>query len=143
MNHAFEFVRYRRFHLPGLVLTDDNWDSNFIWGFPKGNDRQMSTEKQNLSLPQKGTTDWNIPLNENFKKLDAAAILQVTTVDELRSNYTPTDQTFAFIEQAREFWAGTGSTWVRVGYVKQTKPDLFVQSTEPGNASEGDVWIVP
>lgn len=103
----------------------------------------MPTEKQNLDLPAEGATDWHIPLNDNFEKLDASAILQVSTVDELESTYTPTDETFAFIEQSREFWSGTGSQWVRVGYVKQTAHDVYVQSSEPDGAEEGDLWVVP
>jgi hypothetical protein len=103
----------------------------------------MPTEKHGLNLPAKGTTDWNVPLNENFEKLDAASLLQVYDVTTLKADFTPSDETFAFIESTREFWSGTGTEWVRVGHVKQSGNEVYVQSSEPTNAVEGDIWIVP
>jgi hypothetical protein len=103
----------------------------------------MPTEKHGLNLPEKGTTDWNIPLNENFEKLDSAALLQVYDVETLKADYTPSDTTLAFVESKKEFWSGTGTKWVKVAQLSPHTPDVYVQSSEPASASEGDVWIQP
>lgn len=103
----------------------------------------MPTDNLNLNLPEQGAQDWHLPINENFEILERHNTIQVPSVQQLRDNWTPHDETFAFIENTREFYSGTGEGWSFVGYVKQTPHELYVQETEPESAVEGDIWIVP
>jgi hypothetical protein len=47
------------------------------------------TPNFNLARPEKGTADWNIPLNSNFDRLDAT--LPIVDTYANRTNYSPTN----------------------------------------------------
>jgi len=70
------------------------------------------TENHDLNAPRKGTNDWHIPLNNNFKKLDAK--LEIRDQESNRGDYRPVAGAKFFATDTANEYLGDGSQWVEV-----------------------------
>jgi len=68
--------------------------------------------------PNEGTTDWHIPLNENFQKLEAD--VEVRDVEANMGDYAPTMGSKFFATDSGATYTGDGTQWKLSGYVTQT-----------------------
>lgn len=67
------------------------------------------TDNHNYTTPEKGTTDWHIPLNENFQKIDTDA--EIRDIESNRSGYAPKDGAAFRATDTGNVFIGDGSTW--------------------------------
>lgn len=67
------------------------------------------TDNHNYNTPQKGTTDWHIPLNENFRSIDTD--VEVRDIESNRSQYTPKDGAAFRATDTGNVFVGDGSSW--------------------------------
>jgi hypothetical protein len=65
------------------------------------------------STPELGTTDWHIPLNENFTQLDTDVEIRDTAAS--RDDYDPKDGAKFLATDTGEVYLGDGSNWTRIG----------------------------
>lgn len=97
----------------------------------------MPTDNHEYNTPAEGTTDWHVPLNENFESLDSDMLIR--DAESARDTYTPNQgQPFLATDTARMF-VGDGNQFVPIGYLTPTR--VFVQSSEPESPQDGDVWV--
>lgn len=99
----------------------------------------MPTENQDYNIPDKGTTDWHIPLNENFKNIDTDVLLR--DAESNLGNYTPKTGAAFLATDTGKVFVGDGSTWNPLGFLSPV--NISVQTSEPSSPSDGDVWIDP
>jgi hypothetical protein len=97
------------------------------------------TDNHEYTTPEPGTLDWHRPLNDNFDKLDTD--VEIRGPDADRSTYEPKAGAKYFATDTRRVYVGDGSSWSHVGDVAKLPGDVYVGSTEPADASEGDIWI--
>jgi len=67
------------------------------------------TENHNYRRPSSGTTDWHIPLNENFTNLDRD--VEIRDTDENRTNYQPKIGAKFFATDTEAVYLGDGTRW--------------------------------
>lgn len=70
------------------------------------------TENHNLNTPAKGTTDWHVPLNDNFERLDTD--VEVRDSEGNRGQYTPKAGAKFFATDTGAAFIGDGSNWNRL-----------------------------
>lgn len=68
------------------------------------------SENHKYNVPAEGTTDWHIPLNENFKSFDTD--IEIRDTDANKSNYTPKDGAMYRATDTGAIYIGDGSSWV-------------------------------
>jgi len=95
-----------------------------------------TTNNHDYEKPEAGTTDWHIPLNENFDRLDSDVV--VVDVESNWSDYAPNDDQVFLADDTGTVFVGDGSQWVRLGTLPSRR---FYQGTsEPSDPQAGDVW---
>ena len=70
---------------------------------------ESMTENHGYDTPSAGTTDWHVPLNENFRKIDTD--VEIRAPDDQRSNYTPDDGAKFLATDTGQVYLGDGDTW--------------------------------
>lgn len=65
--------------------------------------------------PSEGSTDWHIPLNENFKQLERD--VEIRDVEANRGDYQPDMGAKFLATDSGATYTGDGSSWNLVGYV--------------------------
>ncbi|SFG72804.1 hypothetical protein SAMN04488063_2804 [Halopelagius inordinatus] len=96
------------------------------------------TDNHNYSLPEKGATDWHVPLNENFEKIDTD--VEIRDVEGNTAEYTPKEGAkFLATDTGRRF-LGDGEQWVEA--TPQPRQDFAVESTtnDPTDGETGRIW---
>lgn len=78
----------------------------------------MSEPDERYNLPEKGTTDWDEPLNENFEDLSIEVMNQVDTREELpnptgSSSSNGMDRIY-YVRDSRTFVLDTGARWAPI-----------------------------
>lgn len=117
--------------------------------------------------PPEGASNWDDPLNENFRDLGIEVTAEVATFSDLPSpdsNHTSSngEQRKVLVRDSRVIYRDDGSQWVAVaglgssssrvpGTVYHETHDtsvqivngsrIFVQSSEPSNPDVDDIWI--
>lgn len=101
------------------------------------------TDNHNYNTPARGTTDWDVPLNENFRDIDAD--VPITDTDANKTNYTPNSGQLFFATDTKTLYVGDGSSW--------TDPTDLSGSGGSGsgifsdigdnNSSGGDIYETP
>lgn len=86
------------------------------------------TENHNYETPSKGSTDWHIPLNDNFRAIDAD--VEIRDVDANRGGYTPLAGAKFLATDTGDVYLGDGSGWNAIGTI------------QPPTASGGDATDV-
>lgn len=90
------------------------------------------TENHSYQTPEQGSTDWNVPINNNFKILDTD--VEVRDAESELSNYVPKNGAKFFATDTGAVFLGDGSQWIEV--------PLSVQKTtsDPSSAAVGQMW---
>lgn len=70
------------------------------------------TENHDLNTPPEGSSDWHIPLNENFQKLDDK--IEIRDDESTRNNYTPKVGAKFLSTDTESAFVGDGSQWLRL-----------------------------
>lgn len=97
------------------------------------------TENHGYNTPSAGTSDWHTPLNQNFEMIDVDS--EVRDTSENMGQYTPNQGAKFLATDTGEVYVGDGSQWLFLGDVRRQDGNLYVQSGQPSNPSDGDVWI--
>jgi hypothetical protein len=97
------------------------------------------TENHDYDTPAEGTVDWHVPLNRNFERIDTDVEIRDTEAD--RSTYQPKQGAKYFAVDTGEVYVGDGSAWRAIGSIKELAGNVYVQSSEPANPEENDIWI--
>lgn len=66
-----------------------------------------------LNTPEKGTSDWHKPLNENFETIDRR--VPIVDQDGAREEYTPADRALFIALNTGRVYVGDGSQWTELG----------------------------
>lgn len=69
------------------------------------------TNNHNYSTPQKGATDWHLPLNNNFEQIDTD--VEVRDLEQNLSEYTPESGAKFMATDSGAVFLGDGSTWTK------------------------------
>lgn len=96
------------------------------------------TSNHDYNTPDRGTQNWDAPINDNFERLDAE--VEIRDVESNRSNYDPKDGAKYVSTDTKAVYLGDGTQWNYLATLGGIEGRIFVQSTEP-NGSEGDIWI--
>ncbi|MWG36317.1 hypothetical protein [Halomarina oriensis] len=96
------------------------------------------TQNHSYDTPQRGATNWDVPLNGNFEALDTD--VEIRDRDTNKGNYEPKRGSKFLATDTKNVYLGDGSQWQFFATMGGIEGRIFVQSSEP-NGSEGDVWI--
>lgn len=95
------------------------------------------TDNNEYNRPAQGSTDWHIPLNENFTQLDTD--VEIRDTDSNRSNYTPKDKAKFVATDTHEVYLGDGNNWNKIGRILPDSEVAKVLSNgEVELAADGD-----
>lgn len=97
------------------------------------------TENHDYATPDQGTTDWHVPLNDNFASLDVD--VPIWDADANRTNYTPLAGAHFIATDTGTVYQGDGSSWTAIGSIGNSGPELYSQPSAPSNPSTDDVWF--
>jgi hypothetical protein len=97
------------------------------------------TENHNLNEPAKGSLDWNVPLNENFKRIDTG--VEIRDVEANRGDYIPKEGAKYLATDTGVRYLGDGSQWKEVP--PQPLDSLVAPSvqSDPSESVNGEVWF--
>lgn len=87
------------------------------------------------NTPEKGTTDWHIPLNENFSRIDTD--VEIRDADANRSEYEPRSGAKFFATDTERVYLGTGTEWVETATGGPTPTYEAVRT----RAIEGEAYV--
>lgn len=73
------------------------------------------TDYHDYNTPAEGTTDWHVPLNENFERLDTD--VTVWDADAQRTAYPAKDGAHFVAEDTGAVYRGEGGGWTRIGSI--------------------------
>lgn len=91
------------------------------------------TENHSYSTPDSGSTDWDVPINTNFERLDRD--VEVRDLESQLSSYTPKDGAKFFAIDTGALFVGDGSAWTEVPHgIQRTESD-------PADAVVGQLWF--
>ena len=96
------------------------------------------TENHNYAVPEKGQTDWDVPINDNFESIDTD--IEIRDAEGNRQNYTPKKGAKYLSTDTKKVYLGDGTQWNYLTTLGGTQGRIFVQDTEP-DGEEGDIWI--
>ncbi len=91
------------------------------------------TNNHRYSMPEKGTRDWHVPLNENFNQIDKD--VPIRDVDANKGNYQPRSGAKFEAIDAGAVYYGDGSDWIPA--------DRLVNSLETGGLTHTPQQDVP
>ncbi|QCJ47413.1 polysaccharide lyase [Haloprofundus sp. MHR1] len=106
------------------------------------------TKNHGYNTPKKGTADWNVPLNENFKKIDKD--VEVRDVESKLDTYEPAAGTKFLATDTGNRYIGDGEQWnlaplPRRGAVgdltAQNRFRIPAREQDPENAEAGELWL--
>lgn len=119
------------------------------------------TPNHRYNLPEAGTKDWNIPLNKNFKKIDAD--VEIRDIQENRHEYEPKEgskyeatDTGAIYYADGEKWiladrklnkiqsdsASFGTLFDRIGVVAPSVPEAYDEIQSAIDEGYRDIWLI-
>lgn len=73
------------------------------------------TNNHDYNAPEQGTSDWHVPLNENFEQIDRD--VEIRDKDSNKGSYEPKDGAKFFATDTKTIYLGDGSTWNEAGTV--------------------------
>jgi len=97
------------------------------------------TENHGYNTPAEGSTNWDVPLNENFATLDAD--VEVRDAEANRGNYAPRSEAKFLATDTGAVYIGDGDAWNHLGDVKHLDAGVYVQSGAPSSPATDDLWI--
>lgn len=96
------------------------------------------TDNHSYNTPGLGTTDWHLPLNQNFERLDTG--VEIRDVEANLSEYTPKSGAKFLSTDTKRVFLGDGSEWRYFTTLGGIEGRIYVQAETP-EGSEGDLWI--
>ena len=84
--------------------------------------------------PAKGTTDWHIPLNENFTKIDTD--VEIRDQSASRTSYEPKQGAKFLATDTGDVFLGDGSSWQLIGTLSTGEGGGAVPIARPGELQE-------
>jgi len=97
------------------------------------------TDNHDYTTPSEGTTNWDVPLNDNFRAIDTD--VEIRDTDAARGDYVPKDGSKYLATDTGAVYIGDGDQWVHVGDVRELAGDVYVQGNEPIEPSADDIWL--
>jgi len=96
------------------------------------------SKNHSYKIPSQGSTDWHIPLNQNFSQIDTD--VEIRDVEDNRDQYaSKADAKFLATDTGTRY-LGDGSQWIEIP--AQQRSLIAPQRTDdPTDASEGRVWF--
>ena len=91
------------------------------------------TENHSYNTPTRGETNWDVPLNENFERLDAD--VEIRDVEAATDQYEPKDGAKFLALDTGAVFIGDGSTWVHLGDIRHLGGNLYVRPSQPAGRS--------
>jgi len=88
------------------------------------------TENHEYNHPAKGTTNWHVPLNDNFAQFDTD--IEIRDADANRGNYTPKQGAKFLATDTENVYVGDGSSWNEVASSGTNPSFEEVQATRLG-----------
>lgn len=76
------------------------------------------TDYHGYNTPDRGTTDWDVPLNDNFERLDTD--VAIWDADGNRGDYAPKAGAHFIAEDTGAVYEADGSNWRRIGSIADT-----------------------
>lgn len=92
------------------------------------------TDNHEYNVPEPGSLDWHVPLNDNFRQLDAD--VEIRDADANRSQYVPKTGAKYFATDTSAVYLGDGTTWNRI---ESSGKNPSLQSLETESVTIGDV----
>lgn len=96
------------------------------------------TTNHSYNTPDQGTNNWDVPLNENFERIDTG--VEIRDVDDNRSNYEPKSGAKFLAIDTKTVYVGDGDQWNQFTTFGGYSGQIYVQAEEP-DGNEGDLWI--
>lgn len=96
------------------------------------------TDNHDYDAPEKGATDWHLPLNSNFEQLDTDVEIR-DSEGELNS-YQPKAGAKFFATDTGNIYLGDGSKWTRAPTGTRLDGDV-VNRTEPIDSLPGNIYV--
>lgn len=88
------------------------------------------TDYHDLNTPAEGRTDWHIPLNENFERIDRK--IEIRDTEDALSEYEPQERAKFLATDTGTIYIGSGSEWT----------ELSLTETQSGiTYTSGDVTV--
>jgi hypothetical protein len=99
----------------------------------------MTTENHKLNIPLQGTLDWDEPLNENFRSIDATA--EIRDLESNIDQYVPKDGSKFFATDTGIRYLGDGQEWKEAPTQPRARLTTPSANSDPDNASAGQIWF--
>ena len=99
------------------------------------------TTNHNYNTPEPGTENWNVPLNDNFDRLDAD--VEIRDVEANREEYEPKQNAKFLSTDTGTVFIGDGDSWNRLGAIPLQSANIYIQTEEPQDPVEPALWIRP
>ena len=96
------------------------------------------TTNHGYNEPERGATNWDVPLNENFERLDTA--VEIRDTESNRDSYEPKQGAKFLATDSKKAYLGDGSQWNYFATLGGIEGRIYVQSSEP-DGRKGDLWI--
>jgi len=100
------------------------------------------TDNHQFQTPEKGTLNWDRPINENFQQLDVDVEIR-DTESELES-YTPKDGAKFFALDTGSVYVGDGDAWTPAPLDSLAVEESFrlpLLDADPSDAAVGELWF--
>jgi hypothetical protein len=76
-----------------------------------------TTPNHEYHTPKRGTSDWHIPLNDNFDQLDQD--VEIRDSEERLQDYSPTSGSKFLATDSRKLFVGDGTEWSHLGTLRR------------------------
>lgn len=91
-------------------------------------------KNHDYNTPEKGTSDWHVPLNENFEQIDED--VEVRDEDAKRSEYTPKPGAKFLATDTENEYVGDGSEWQKLASSGKSPSFDSVETAELRHTTE-------
>jgi len=100
------------------------------------------TENHGYDTPEQGTLNWNVPLNENFEKLDID--VEIRDQEGQLDTYQPKEGAKFFALDTGHVFVGDGESWTRASLSTLSVDDSFrlpMLDADPSDPAVGELWF--
>ncbi|PSQ05588.1 hypothetical protein BRC97_09030 [Halobacteriales archaeon QS_6_71_20] len=94
----------------GAFETSSTDDSTATRSEPAGDGQ---TANHGYVIPEESAKDWHVPVNENFRSIDAD--VPIVDQDGVKGEYTPTERALYVALDTGAVYVGDGSQWDQIG----------------------------
>lgn len=111
-------------------------------GIPAHSRRADVTDNHQFETPEKGTLNWNVPINENFQKLDTD--VEIRDQESQLDAYTAKEGAKFFALDTGTVYVGDGDSWTRAPRETLSVDKSFrlpLLEADPSDATIGELWF--